>query len=725
MTETHLSLCRFCHAACPIQVEVEEGRAVRTIGDNHNEVYFGYTCAKGRALPEQHAHPERLLHSMKRMPDGSHQPISAGQAMDEIAGRVEELLDRYGPRSIASYTGTYSFPYPAAPPLVIAWMRAIGSPMQFTPSTIDQPGKLVGATLHGTWLGGPQVFHESDTWLLVGANPPISKSIGVPSYNPARYIHEAVKRGMKLIVIDPRRTETARKAAIHLQARPGEDPALIAGMIRVILAEGLADDAFLRENTVGLDALRAAVEPFTPRVVSRRADVPADLLVEAARTFAGGRKGMANAGTGPNMSPRGNLTEYLLQCLNTVCGRRRREGEPIPNPGVLLPPTVARAQPAPPQAAWGFGEKLRVRGFADTAAGLPVSALAEEILLEGEGQVRALFSIGGNPMAAWPDQKKTRAALEALDLNVTIDIKMSGTARLADYVIAPKLSLEVPGMSFPSETLTPFAMGYSVPWAQYSPAVVEPPAGSDLIEDWELFYGLAQRMDLPLEIVSAYAWTEQEPRAHALDMERKPSTDDLFEIMTADARVPLEEVKRHPHGSLFPDPEAVVLPRDPDCEARLSLGDPVMLGELDEVASRSEYDEDRFAFRLISRRLPDVHNSAGRDIPGLVKRWRYNPAFLHPEDLASLSLSPGDVVEIESAHDTILGVVETDADLRRGVVSMPHAFGDDPGDDDVTQSGSNTGRLSPVDRDYDPYTGIPRLSTIPVQVRRGQVAGTS
>ena len=137
MTETHLSLCRFCHAACPIQVEVEEGRAVRTIGDNHNEVYFGYTCAKGRALPEQHAHPERLLHSMKRMPDGSHQPISAGQAMDEIAGRVEELLDRYGPRSIASYTGTYSFPYPAAPPLVIAWMRAIGSPMQFTPSTID------------------------------------------------------------------------------------------------------------------------------------------------------------------------------------------------------------------------------------------------------------------------------------------------------------------------------------------------------------------------------------------------------------------------------------------------------------------------------------------------------------------------------------------------------------------------------------------------------------
>ena len=719
MSETRLSLCRFCHAACPIEVEVENGRPVRVMGDNHNEVYFGYTCAKGRALPEQHAHPGRLLHSQKRMPDGSHRPIGSEEAMDEIAQKVEILLDRYGPRSIATYTGTYSFPYPAAPPLAIAFMDAIGSPMRFTPSTIDQPGKLVGATLHGSWQGGPHVFHESDTWLLVGANPPISKSIGVPSYNPARYIHDAVKRGMRLIVIDPRRTETAEKASIHLQARPGEDPAIIAGLLRVILSEDLIDHEFVRLNTVGLDALRAAVEPFTPEVVAYRADVPADLLVEAARVFANGERGMANAGTGPNMSPRGNLTEYLLQCLNTLCGRWRREGDAIPNPGVLLPRTVARAQPSPPRPAWGFGEKLRVRGFADTAAGLPVSALADEILLEGEGQVRALFSIGGNPMAAWPDQRKTRAAMEALDLNVCIDIKMSGTAQLADYVIAPKLSLEVPGMSFPSETLTPFAMGYSVPWGQYSPAIVGPPEGSDLIENWELFYGLAQRMRLPLSILSAYAWTEEEPEMRPLDMESKPTTDEIFALMTKGARIPFEEVKRHPHGAVFPDPDARVGPRDAECDAQLELANPVMLAELRAVSATPEYvDGDAFRFRLISRRLPDVHNSAGRDIPRLVKKWRYNPAFMHPDDLAALGLATGDTVEITSSHDSILGVVEAEDRLRRGVVSMAHAFGDSPKSSQPDAFGSNTGRLSPVDRDYDPYTGIPRMSTIPVNVER-------
>ena len=499
MSETRLSLCRFCHAACPIQVEIEDGRALRVTGDNSNSVYYGYTCAKGRALPEQHAHPERLLHSLKRMPDGTHRPIPSQQAIEEIAQRVGEIVDRHGPRSVATYTGTFSFPYPATVPVAMAWMDAIGSPMRFTSSTIDPAGQDDRRpALHGAWLGGPQTFDGADTWMLVGANPAVSKSIGVPSYNPSRYIHDAVKRGMKLIVIDPRRSEAARVAAVHLQPRPGEDPAILAGLLRVILAEDRIDADFVRRNATGMDTLRAAVEPFTPERIARRADVPAADLVEAARIFSGAERGMANAGTGPNMSGRGNLTEYLLLCLNTLCGRWLREGEPIPNPGVMLPPTFSKAQPSGPRPGWGFGEKLRVRGFADTAAGLPTAALADEILLEGEGRVRALFSLGGNPLAAWPDQLKTRRAMESLDLNVTLDIKLSATARLADYVIAPKLSLEVPGLSLPPETLTPFAMGYSVPWGQYTPALVDPPEGSDLIEDWELFYGLGRHMGLPL-----------------------------------------------------------------------------------------------------------------------------------------------------------------------------------------------------------------------------------
>ena len=722
MTETHTSICRFCHASCPILVDVEDGRAIRTVGDKANPIYHGYICPKGRALPEQHVHPDRLLHSQRRRADGSHEAIPAQQAVDEVAERVQQILDRHGPRSIAMYTGTFSFPYPAATPLANAWFDAIGSNMRFTSATIDQPGKMIAPRLHGAWAAGAQPFTGADTWLLVGANPTVSKSIGIPSYNPAWYLNDAVKRGMKLVVIDPRRSEAAKQATVHLQPRPGEDPTILAGMLRLILDEGLGDARFVAENAVGCDALRKQVQPFTPEYVERRADIPRDQLVLATRTRAGAERGGANAGTGPNMSPRGNLTEYLLLCLTTLCGRYMREGETLPNPGALLPAVTARAEPIAPGPAWGFGEKLRVRGFSNTAAGLPTAALADEILLEGDGQVKALFCLGGNPMAAWPDQLKTHAAMEALELLVSFDIKLSATAKLADYVIAPPLSLEQPGMSLPSETLVPYAMGYLVPYAQYTPKIVDPPEGADLIEEWEFFYGLAQRMGLPLTIESAYSWGPdiETPARNELDMQHPPTTDELFEMLAAGSRIPLAEVKRHPHGAVFPDPPSIVQPKDASCTAKLDLANGIMLAELAEVAAEPPERETEYSHRLVSRRLLDVHNSAGRDIPKLVRKYRYNPAFMHPDDLESLGVAPGELITIESDHSTIHGVAEAESNLRIGVISMPHAFGDAPGDDNdarVREIGSNTGRLTSVERDYDPYTGIPRMSAIPVNVR--------
>ncbi len=729
-TRTEPSICRFCHASCPILVDVEDGRAVRVLGDRENPIYHGYTCPKGRALPEQHAHPERLLHSQKRRSDGSFAPIPHERAMEEVAERVQSILDRHGPRSVALYTGTFSFPYPASAPVALAWMDAIGSPMLFTSATIDQPGKMVAPALHGRWAGGAQPFEGADTWLLVGANPSVSKSIGVPCYNPAWYLHDALRRGMKLIVIDPRRSDAAKQAFVHLQGRPGEDPTILAGMLRVILREGLVDREFVRENARGLEELQQAVDPFTPEYVERRADVPRAQLELAARTFASAKRGCANAGTGPNMSPRGNLTEYLLLCLNTLCGRWLRAGERIPNPGALMPVARAKAQPVAPTKGWGFGEKLRVRGLANTAAGMPTAALADEILLPGDGQVRALFCLGGNPMAAWPDQLKTNAAMRALELLVTFDIKMSATAKLAHYVIAPRLSLEQPGMSLPTETLVPYAMGYGMPYAQYTPKIVDPPAGSDVIEEWEFFYGVARRMGLELRLQSSYAWGPdvEKPATAALDMRNKPTTDALFEFLTQGSRVPLDEVKRHRHGQVFEDPPAFVAPKDPGCTVRLELADPVMMGELAEVAGEPLERDTGFTHRLLCRRLLDVHNSAGRDIAKLTRKYRYNPAFMHPDDLRALGVAPGDVIEIESARASILGVAEIEEGLRPGAISMPHGFGDLPDEEtdaQVREIGSNTGRLADVERDYDPYTGIPRMSSIPVNVRRyeGPLAG--
>ena len=711
-----LSFCRFCHAFCGIKVTVEDGKVAKVIGDVDNPVYRGFTCVKGRALPEQHNHPDRLLHSMKRMPDGTFQAIPVAQAMDEIAARLRDIIDESGPRSVAMYAGTFSFHYPVGNEVAKGFMKAIGSNMRFSSGSIDQPGKGIARALHGTWSAGPQPFSESDTWMLVGANPAISMWGGIPQFDPARRLREAKANGMQLIVIDPRRTEAAANADLFLQPKPGEDPTILAGILRVILTEGLHDAEFVASEVEGFDALVEAVAPFTPAYVEQRAKVPAADVVAAARMFAAGRRGSVTAGTGPNMAPRGTLTEYLIACIQTVCGRWLREGEAVPNPFVLLPPKLARAQADPPIPAWGFGEQLRVRNLGDNAGGLPTAALSDEILLEGEGRVRALFSLGGNPMAAWPDQLKTYEAMQALDLNVTLDIKMSATAKLCDYVIAPKLSLEVDGTTMPNETIWGYGAattGYPEPYAQFAPAAVDPPEGSEVVEEWEFFYGLAQRLGLQLKVAGV-----------EVSMDDQPTTDDLHHIMTRKARIPLDEVKQHPHGNIWDDPSIVVLAKDEGWAHKLQVGNELMMAELAEVAGEPLLDHagyteaEVFGYRLVSRRMLDVYNSSGRDIPHLVRKYTYNPAFMNPLDLEAEGFTKGDIIEIDSGHAQILGVVEPAPDVVQGVISMAHSWGDAPKyDSEVRTLGSNTGRLSPVDRDFDPITGLPRMSAIPVNVR--------
>jgi anaerobic selenocysteine-containing dehydrogenase len=222
LIETHPSICRFCHAGCSILVDVDDGRPVRVAGDKENPMYGGFTCEKGRQLPEQWGHPERLLHSMKRTADDSYAEIRSDRALDEIAERISEILERHGPRSIAYYTGTYSAAHPATFPVLNAWMDSIESPMRFTSNTIDQPGKSVALAMHGMWGAPPQGFNDADTALIIGANPLVAMSGGVPNANPSAQLRRALKRGMKLLAIDPRRTVLAMSATSicsHAQER--------------------------------------------------------------------------------------------------------------------------------------------------------------------------------------------------------------------------------------------------------------------------------------------------------------------------------------------------------------------------------------------------------------------------------------------------------------------------------------------------------------------------
>ncbi|HPG25578.1 MAG TPA: molybdopterin-dependent oxidoreductase [Myxococcota bacterium] len=724
-TAERRTLCRICTAQCAIVVSVDAaGRPLAARGDRENPHSEGFFCLKGRHFPDMHTSGSRLLRSQRRAASGDLEPVEAEQAMDEVAERLGAILAEHGPGAVAVYTGTLFYQLPQTAAMATAFMNALRLRLRFSSGTIDQPGKQVAAAAHGHWLAGTHAFDESDVWMLVGTNPLVAISGGIPHANPARRLKRAMARGLELVVIDPRRTETARQATLHLQPRPGSDPAVLAGIVREVIRQGLVDHEFVARHVDGLDALRRAVDPFTPERVASRADVPADDVVRAATIFGRASRGSVTAGTGANMSGWSNVTEYLVLALNTICGRHRRAGERVRNPGVLTTRRAFKAQVLPPYPVDGYGRPLHSRpDMSPAVCGLPTSALADEILHEGEGRIRALFTIGGNPMRAWPDPKRTERALRALELHVAVEPRRTETARLAHYVLAPKLPLETPGCSLSTEslfTVSP-ALGYTDRYGQYAPPVASPPPGSDLREDWEFFFGLAQRMGLELELAAGvFPIPGVETPRTKLDMRRKPGSEEVLEWTTRGAWIPLDRLRADPDRVLFDEEPAVfVEPGEADAAARLCVGSALLLDELATFAAGEAYEREGFDYHLVSRRMANTFNSVGTDIPALTDRYGTNPAFMHPDDLIREGLAKGDRIRLASAHGEVEARVWPDPDLRRGLVSMTHCWG--AGSDPTGSSGphgAHVGELISVEVDCARFSGIPLMSALPVRVLR-------
>ncbi len=712
--EVKPSVCRNCPSMCPILVTLDDGVVVKAEGDRDAPLYQGYICPKGRAIPQQYGRPGRLLHSLKRLPDGSRVPISSEALVEEIADRLSGMLARYGPQAVAIFMGMSALEQPAVSGMLFAFAGAIKTPLIFTNATIDQPGLSMAQALHGSWGGGRVHPDQWDTLLLVGGNPVISKQHLIQ--NPSHQLKALTRAGARLVVIDPRRSETARRAAVHLQLIPGEDPTVLAGLINLIFELDGVDHDFARTHAEGIDALREATRRFTPDYVAARAGIDADDLLAAARILVEARTGDTALGVGPSMATRGTLSSYLALCIQTLRGFWAREGDPVSRPRVLMPPADARAQAYAPRPAWGFGLKTSVRGLQQTAAGMPAGALPELMLTAGDDRVRALFSHGG-PMYSWPQQSRTIEALSALDLFVTHDIELSATSAMADYVVATRLPLEVPAFSQVNEISGLVHPGYSwtEPYAIYQPAILEPPEGSDLMESWQLYYRLAQKLGLTLQMVD---FAGANPPI-ALDMTIEPTTDDLYEIICTGSTVPLSQVKDHPHGGLFDEARKTVLPGEPGHDAKLQLADPAMLAELggvrdEDVLERRKTDAD-YPFLLIPKRMQNSTNSMPR-VDGIV-RTGYNPLFMHPDDMARSKLEPGAMVRLKTRHGTAVGFVEADPDLRPRVVAMTHGFGARHGVAyEPRLHGTNVNQLLSWEDDNDPYHGMPRMGAVPISV---------
>lgn len=706
---THKTFCRFCHAYCAIEVDVEDGKPIEVRGDTEDPVYGGYTCIKGRQLPEQYTTPARVSKSLKRLPNGEFEEIDTDKAMDEIAAKVKQLIDDHGPRSIATYVGSYGYQNSAALVIPKAWHKSIDSPSYYTSVTIDQPAKAISASRFGTWGGGTHKFTDSEVCMMIGNNPVVSQFTpfgGPPPFSPYARLRDEMKKGMKVIVVDPRQTEVANRATMHLQVNPGEDPTFVSGMIRLILEEGLNDQEFCAHHLDDLEELTRRVEPFTPEYVAERCGINVNDFIEATHIFANAKSGVAVGGTGPDMAPHGVLTEHLILTLNAICGRVNKEGSQVPNPGMLQPPRSRHADVSAAAPAFGHGPKSRVRGLGEIIGEMPTAALNDEILMDGEGQVKALFCLGGNPMVAFPDQDKTLKAMEKLELLVCVDLYKSATAKLADYIIAPTISLERDDVTMLTDTW------YDVPYAHYTKAVL--PRNEQSREEWELYWELSHRLGVPIDLPGG-----------PLDPTKRPSKYDVLKLITAGSRIDIDTMRDKGKGHIYDEVDVrVEAPRD-GRDARLQLLPEGVADEITEVYNENRWkdgkimDEDQeFTHLLISRRLKHVFNSSGQQLSNLQKKGTTNPAYMHPDDLKTLGVNSGDLIEIEGAYGMLVGVAEAAKDVKPGVISMAHAWGDIPGNwGDVREKGSSTNRLIDDHKTYDPITGQPRMTAIPVNVR--------
>lgn len=708
------SYCRICSAHCGmvLTIDDEANRIVKVKGDLENPLSRGYVCFKGLQAEEAHHGPQRLLRPLKRQADGSFAEIASEQALDEIADRLKAIVARGGPQAVATFKGTSGTLF-ATHMIQLDFLQALGSNQFYSVNTIDQSAKFVSFERQGGWAAGLQDIDQSEVLLFFGCNPIISHStMPVMGPDPVRKLKAAKERGLKLIVIDPRRSETAHYADLHLQPLPGRDTAIAAAMLRTILDEGWEDEAFVAQHVGadGIAALRRAIDPFTPEFAERIAGLETGQIRAAARLFAkDSASGAAFAATGPSMASFCNTMQHLVDGLNIVCGRFRRAGQKAVV-DMINPPDPIHAEVIPPPRMYRNHPPSRIRGTGMLGFDRLSSTLAEEILTPGEGQVRALIVSGSNPAVCLPDQKKAVEALRDLELLVVMDPYMSATTKLAHYILPPTMMYERPDLPI---AVPGFNIG-TESWSQYTPPVLRPPEDSDLVEDWYPYWGIAKRLGLKMQF-------------SGLDLDftvnRPPTTDEMLEIRAARGRVTLpelqEDLKAHPGGRIYDHPSALVQPARPGANGTFDVMPDDVAAELaDFLASdlaRARGSASGHSHLMISRRMNRVMNSVGNNLAATLRHDPVNPAFLNPDEFDVLGIAPGDRVEISTDHGRIETIAQPDKAVRPGVVSIAHCWGGLPGEDGP---GANTNLLIPTDRDVAPINAMPRMSAVPVNVRK-------
>lgn len=645
--ERRATACRICAVGCGTFVDVavdEHGdeRVIKVSGDPDDPWSRGYTCTKGRAGPDVHHRAERFDTPFVRR-HGELVAVSWEEALDDIAARLAAIREEAGPAAVAHYVGTGGPLDPSGYAMAHGFFRAFGTDQHFSALSIDCSGKaLMPQLVSGVQLMFQPDIERTELLLAIGVNTVVSHGHGLMVADPLVRLRALHARGAKVVVVDPRRSETAHHADLHVAVRPATDPALLAHLVRTVLGQR-PDAGYLAAcaDAAGVERLRAAVEPWDVDRTAAVCDVPAadverlDELVLAAGRVA------IETGTGTTMNRSANLTEWLVWALSAVTGSLDRAGGATFNPGFLRP-----VEDALPSGRGDLGPRAASRPDVPrlVTGEMPCSVLADEI---EAGALRALVVRLGNPALAIPGNDRLRTALAGLDLLVALDVVPTATTELASHILPIADHFER------GDAVTGYLQ--ATPFLRWAPAVVEPLG--ERRPQWWVFAELSRRLGLPL-----FGSRKRDALLAGVELD-----DAAIAAALADgARHPWDEVRAAPYGVLDDALDAGWLIPD-RLPGLLDVAPPEVATAFAEWAPPATPMDGQLV--MINRRTANRYNT-------FAVRPSIPTVLVHPDDAQRLGLAGGDVTEVATANGACRAAVELAEVMRPGVVSMPHGFAD-------------------------------------------------
>lgn len=730
---THHRICPLCEACCGLEIRTQGGRVLSIRGDGQDVFSRGYLCPKAVALKDLHEDPDRLRTPLVRR-NGRLQPATWDEAFDEIDRRLPPLLQAHGRDAVALTVGN-----PAAhkPGLLLYFARlakALGTRNLFSASTLDQmPKQLSSALMFGHWLSIPVPdIARCQHLLVIGANPMASNGSlwTVPDFRgKARALRE---RGGRLVVVDPRRTETAAVADRHHFIRPGTDALLLAAMVHTLFDEGRVRLGRLEPHLAGVDAVREAVAPFAPERVAARCGIAAADIRTLARELADAERACVYGRMGTSVQRFGSVCSWLVDVLNALTGHLDEPG------GAMWPRSAAFAANTQGRAGQGRGvatgrHHSRVSGAPEVYGELPMTLLAEEIETPGPGQVRALVSVASNPVLSAPNGPRIARALASLDFMVSVDIYLNETTRHADVILPGRSPLEDShyDVAFPQ-----FSDRNHARWSApvFEPAPDHPPEWQLLLKLAAIVQGRGARADaraLDDEAVAEQLGKIAGPQAAAVLQALHPlqGPDRLVQLALRSGPygdafglkpggLTLEQVQAAPGGiDLGP-----LAPRVPELlrteSGRIELAPAALLADLPQALALLE--EPVPPLVVIGRRDVRSNNSWMHNLPTLAKGPERCTALVHPEDAARAGLRDGQSATIANAHATLTLPVTVSDEVMPGVVCLPHGWGHDDPQARLRVAAERPGvNLNALldDRVRDPLSGNAVLSGVAVTLQ--------